>query len=255
VTIRRPNNLILNIVFTLLIVLVIALQLTNLPFISLIAVPFVLFCPGYGLTSILFRKDAIGGVERLLLSVGLSIAIAILGGALLNLTEPGLAPMTWLLLLGDITLVASVLALILGRARPLLTTTRIPMGTLQISQVMFLGIGFLTLLTALKIAQLPAPASRVEGYTSLWILPPDANSHVVRLGLNSQEVEPVAYRVEVQVNKHIVQQWSNIQLEPGQAWTNSFKLSNTTGSPIEAIVYRMDQPNTVYRRVFVNEAN
>ena len=53
---------------------------------TVVAVLLVLFVPGFALTIILFERDQLGTPERILLSVGLSIAITALVGLLLNWT-------------------------------------------------------------------------------------------------------------------------------------------------------------------------
>ncbi len=53
--------------------------------------PFVLFFPGYVLMAALFpRKEGIGGIERVALSFGLSIAVVALLGLILNYTSWGM---------------------------------------------------------------------------------------------------------------------------------------------------------------------
>src|SRR5919205_467104 len=60
----------------------------------LLAVPLVLFLPGFALTVILFERERLGIPERLMLSVGLSVALTALVGLLLNWTRLGLWTMS-----------------------------------------------------------------------------------------------------------------------------------------------------------------
>jgi len=56
-----------------------------------LGLPFLLFFPGYTLVAALFhKKDSLGGVERVALSFGLSIAIVPLIGLILNFTPWGI---------------------------------------------------------------------------------------------------------------------------------------------------------------------
>lgn len=57
---------------------------------TLIGVPFILFFPGYTLVSALFpKKERLDGIERLALSIGLSITVVPLLGLILNYTPFG----------------------------------------------------------------------------------------------------------------------------------------------------------------------
>ena len=49
----------------------------------------VFFIPGYAMVYALFKEDEIDGIERVALSVGLSICVVILDGLLLNFTPRG----------------------------------------------------------------------------------------------------------------------------------------------------------------------
>ena len=56
-----------------------------------IGIPFVLFFPGYALVAALFpQKGGIGGIERVALSLGISIAVVPLIGLILNYTSWGI---------------------------------------------------------------------------------------------------------------------------------------------------------------------
>src|SRR3954454_24445758 len=84
----------------------------------LVALPFALVLPGLALTLALFPAGALDGAERLLFSLGLSLAVTALGGLVLHLTPWGLRPASWALLLGAITLAAGVAAFLRRRGRP-----------------------------------------------------------------------------------------------------------------------------------------
>ncbi|NQE51957.1 hypothetical protein C5S29_00090 [ANME-1 cluster archaeon GoMg3.2] len=87
-----PNDLALVIFLTLLCIpFVLIPPLNKTPVRSILGLPLVLFLPGYTLIAALFiRKDDLGGIERMALSVGLSIAISPLLGLALNYT-----PFVW----------------------------------------------------------------------------------------------------------------------------------------------------------------
>jgi uncharacterized membrane protein len=250
VVIRRPSSLALTIAVTVLIGLVFILQRNAFPFQALIAVPLVLILPGYALTFALFGRNVLGGPERLLLSLGLSIALTILGGLLLNLTPWGLQENTWVLLLVGITLTASAVALI-RHNEPLVTTLQWR-SKLRVTEILLYEAAAVVLVGAIWIAAQPAPVTRAIGYTSLWIVPDDARVMVFTLGINSAETETTVYRLELQLGGKVIQEWSPLVLEPGQVWMNSFDLSALQHEPVSAFLYRADKPDAVYRQVLLH---
>src|SRR5258708_13454543 len=76
----------------------------------ILAFPLVLVLPGYTLTEVLFRKRSLNAPERLVLSLGLSLAIDVLSGLFLNVLPVGLQPTSWAVLLGLLTVEFSLLA-------------------------------------------------------------------------------------------------------------------------------------------------
>ena len=83
-----------------------------------LSLPFVLFLPGYAFSAALLPDGRTGLAERLALSIGLSIAIAALGGLLLNVLPAGLTAGSWRLLLLGVTLTAAAFAFLRRNARP-----------------------------------------------------------------------------------------------------------------------------------------
>ena len=87
---RRDKDLWLIGIVTILLIVVIAFSPSTIARIIL-GLPFLLFFPGYTLIAALFhKKGSLGGVERLALSFGLSIAVVPLIGFILNYTPWGI---------------------------------------------------------------------------------------------------------------------------------------------------------------------
>ena len=85
------RRILIAIVVVTLLLLPIAI-LTTGPLRIVLSLPFVLFCPGYSLLSALFpRQGSLGGIERVALSFGSSIAVALLIGLILNYTPWGIS--------------------------------------------------------------------------------------------------------------------------------------------------------------------
>jgi uncharacterized membrane protein len=129
---RRPLDLIL--VASLAVVTMVAtLAGVNQPVArALLALPLVLVLPGYALVAAAFPEAGRSLAERLLYGVGLSLAVAALGGFALNLTPWGLRAEAWATLLGGIALAACAIAWARrrrGDAAPELPTTRAGWGS------------------------------------------------------------------------------------------------------------------------------
>jgi len=99
-----------------LVVILLILAILNIPDNALriiIGIPFLLFFPGYVLISALFpRQQDIGGIERVALSFGLSIAVVPLIGLILNFTEWGIRLEPVLYSVSAFVLVMSIIAMI-----------------------------------------------------------------------------------------------------------------------------------------------
>lgn len=83
----KPENelAVINILSVLLIIIIVFVPSNVLRII--LGLPFILFIPGYTLLAALFpRKTDLGRIERVALSFGLSIAVAVLMGLILNYT-------------------------------------------------------------------------------------------------------------------------------------------------------------------------
>ena len=108
----------------LLNLLVLALVFATLFFPSNVAriilgLPFVLFFPGFALVAALYpAKDQLDGVQRLALSLGLSIAVVVLIGLVLNYTPWGITLEPVLYSIAAFVLAMSVVAWIRRRALP-----------------------------------------------------------------------------------------------------------------------------------------
>lgn len=87
---RRDKDLWLIGILTILLIVVIAFSPSTIARITL-GLPFLLFFPGYVLIAALFpKRRSLGGVERVALSFGLSIAVVPLIGLILNYTPWGI---------------------------------------------------------------------------------------------------------------------------------------------------------------------
>jgi uncharacterized membrane protein len=248
------------------------------------ALPLVLLVPGLAISLALWpepqsaidlenpgNEEAIGisRTTRLLLSVGLSLAIAALGGLVLTLTPWGVQPGTWGCFLGAIALGAGLVA-VLRRwtsapaedvAQPLVTHSSpwaaLGIPTISLRQGLLLALAALVVAGAWSAALSGAATLPSRGYTELWMLPTTqgiaTGAAAVRLGVRNHETGVVRYRLRVETGGRTVQEWSELDLRPGQQWEGqaSWPAATSAKVPVQAVLFRADAPDVPYRHVLI----
>ena len=218
---------------------------------ALVGLPLVLFAPGYAIVAAAFPAGRLGTIERLLFSLGASLAVAALVGLLLHWTALGLRPAAWAVALGNITLVAALIALARRWRQPAADTRQRGAGV-TLAQGGQLGLAALLVAGALLIARDGAIQQRATGFTQLWVLPNSATQiDSVRLGVNNREPGAIGYRLLVTASGTIIGSWPRITLGPDEQWevTVALPTAQPPAATIEAVLYRLDAPETAYRRV------
>src|SRR5918997_6967724 len=107
----KAYDLYMVLVITVIAVILGLAGVNNVALGVLFGAPLVLFLPGYGLTAALENRQ-LSPPERLLFSVGLSLALTVLAGLVLSWTPWGLQRGSWAVLLGGMRLAATLVALI-----------------------------------------------------------------------------------------------------------------------------------------------
>src|SRR5437660_56431 len=117
-----------------------ALLPSHIPVIGIIlALPLVFVLPGYILTELIFHKRSLDASHRLIFSLGLSVAMDILSGLLLNILPVGLKAISWAGLLGLLTVMLSLLVAYLRRGVAM-NGARAPRIRLSISGFILFGL-------------------------------------------------------------------------------------------------------------------
>ncbi|HEY7294465.1 MAG TPA: DUF1616 domain-containing protein, partial [Dehalococcoidia bacterium] len=178
--------------FVLLLVTVVAVLCAALrplptPLRALGALPLLLFLPGCWIVEAVVPDLVRGVAERLALSVGLSLAVCVLSGLLLNLTPGGLSADAWVLTLGGITLLASAAALV-RRNRPAPAAwPGQPLSPGRRGGALFALAGVI-LIGAFGLAHLGAEQQNAPDFTQLWITPEaGGGGQAAQLGVRNLE--------------------------------------------------------------------
>src|SRR5436305_13389283 len=220
----------------------------------ILALPLVFLAPGYLLIELLTQKREHDGITHLLLSIGLSISIDILGGFLLNVIPIGLTALTWVIFLSALTIACMLLCMVKRRRwqiygdrkqRDLPTRYEFPLLTMTIYVVIF----------AFLYTNNIIIEQQYKGFTQFWLLLDDHESHIciIQLGIENREIITTTYQIELKKNNQHAAHWSSITLVPQQRWQGQLPIAisdaQTTPLSVEADLYRQQEPNSVYRAV------
>ncbi len=239
------------------------------PLRAALSLPFVLFLPGYALSAALLPDGRSGLAERIAFSIGLSIAIAVLGGLLLNLLPPGLTPVSWSLLLLVVTLTSAGYALWRRERRripgpgPLVTQIALPEAVLLGGAALLIGLALG--LGAIGVNPVTRNAPGDAPFTQLWAVPIQSGQQaagataagtpaagtplVIQVGLHNQEEQRMTYRVTLESGGRVLAEWPQVSLAYGGNWQAQVALPpNLAAQRITANAYR-DGDTAPYRTV------
>lgn len=220
------------------------------------ALALLLILPGYAVVAALFVQ--LDTAARIVLSVGTSIAVAVLGGLALDLTPWGLQLRSWTVLLTAVTVVGAVVAGV--RRKP--ATAGVPrLPRPRLGDVLIVALTGALVAGAVALARTPLAAKHVAGYTVLWIQPATpGHLRSVVVGVKSSELRSERYRLELRVGGRAAVT-RVLELRPGQQWQAVFPTAAASspagataeaGTTVSARLYRADDPRAVYRRVMLH---
>ncbi|MFN8525918.1 MAG: DUF1616 domain-containing protein [Chloroflexota bacterium] len=222
---------------------------------AVLGICLVVLLPGYTLVAVLLPPSSAGLPERVVLSVGSSLAIAAVGGVLLHLALLPVDRVTWTGLLVLVTLGLAGVG-VLRRSRPPALDREAPRPVeFSLAQTLPMLAGpfgaVLILLSVGAMALRSAANASAQGFTQLWMLPDEANPGVVRLGIRSYEHRSSQFRLQLDAEDEVLAQWPSITLAPGETWeTRAVPSADLNPAvPLEATLYRGDRPDVVYRQV------
>jgi uncharacterized membrane protein len=225
---------------------------------AIFALPLILFLPGYAFTAALFpasfgesppesTPSCLNRVERMLLALGLSLALTALGGYVLNVLPSGLNRTSWAIALGSLTVLAAGVAYF---RRPAISAGSKGRLDLNARPIVMLVLALLLAFGALSIATSAAVNQAEPGFTQLWMLPSGrANSLALRLGVRSHERSTLQYRLEVQGMSKTTLSLDPITLNPGAAWETTLILPGKHRGALSVLLIRTDRPRAIYRQV------
>jgi len=204
-----------------------------------LGLPFVLFFPGYALMAALFpMRTRLRGIERVALSLGLSIAVIALIGLILNYMPWGIRLASILSSLASLILVMSVIAWVRRKRLPSEERFGIEFHLALnswgpgIQNKVLSIILVLAVLGALGMMSYAIAVPKIgQKFTEFYDLGLEGKATdypnelkvgeegIVTIGIVNHEYEPVSYRVEVRINGAKNNEVGPIVLEDGEEWT------------------------------------
>lgn len=218
---------------------------------AITALPLVLLFPGYALTAATFPATHLSRVERWLCASGMSLCVVALGALLINLTPWGITPVSWVGLLGSITLLGCAVAWFrrqrLKAEHDHFTRTTFRFG-FSANQIMMLTLALIVTIGSLVLARYSAEQRYVPGVTQLWVLPA-AHSSTLQLGIRSDEQTTTVYRLRLMRDGRLLREWASISLQPGQRWQQQITLPEADKNTLVAQLFLEQGSATPYREV------
>jgi uncharacterized membrane protein len=217
---------------------------------GILAFPFAFFLPGFILITVIAPRYEFRLPELVVLSIGLSIMVSIICTFLLNLTSLGISVESWSMLFGGLTIMGCMIGIVRVRLAGTDQATHMRLAV-SFRQLFLFGLSGAILAVAWMVARTGASQISTSTFTQLWMLPQTDQANVIDVGIRNMESAPMRYRLTVQDENGLIQEWSEIKLAKGATWTASFTLPlDTPPQKVEAWLYRLDQKDTEpYRKV------
>lgn len=229
---------------------VIALSPAPVPIRVAFGVPLALFLPGLALAAA-FLAATIPWIERVAVSIGLSVAVCVVGGFALHWTPTGLTTASWVGVLLGTTMAGVAIAtrrpVPKDRDRKQIRRPWLPAhGRLLVA----VPVTVIIVTLAVVLVRTPLPAKGVRGYTTLWLVPAGNQPGAVRIGVESAELRTTPYRLELRVAGELTLT-RRLMLRTGDQWSAVVDASSFASGrrSFEALLYRVNDPQAAYRRV------
>jgi uncharacterized membrane protein len=240
---------------------------------TILGLPFVLLLPGYLLTVVLFPKaNDLEGLDRAVLSVGLSIIMVPLIGLLENYLPSGISLLPMMF---SLTFLNIILAVLGWRRRKKLPEEKRFVVTLQVKLIKWAEKSIVTkfidaslLITCfcllVTIFYLLITPKIAASFTEFYITGQNGVAAgyqeqlqvgeygVVRAGVINNEQQKAVYKIEIRVDGELIQTIEPISLNHLEKWENTlnFKANKPKDAvKVEFLLFKDNQNTTPYRQL------
>ena len=216
---------------------------------ALVGLPLVLVLPGYALTAAVTPRLGRWGADKVVFTLGTSIAVAVLGGLVLNFTPWGLERRSWSVLLAAFTIVAATGAAL--RRAGAAETPSGPRGRVQRHSAAASRAGSPIAMAAVGISRRGAiQADQQTRFTQMWMLPTNGKKDL-RIGIINREGSTQHYRIVLRDGRRQLATFPAIDLAAGAKWISAVHVPSDLPprARIQADLYRAARPRVIYRHV------
>jgi uncharacterized membrane protein len=249
---------------------------------AIFGVPLVFVLPGYTIVAVLVERRT-DLIERVAMSILLSIAVVILGGFLLNVLPGGLRTGSWALWLWAVTISGSVVAFARRRADAASNGARVALELgswrrwvvalelgswrrwvvalaargrrLRARDGALIVAAVVLFFASTNLAVNWAAQPHGGGFTQLWIQRDlSEQAPAVLVGMTNNELTPQRYQLTFAVDQATTHIYA-IFLSPGEHWQQTIAVTPAYlegVATVDAQLYRAGEPNTVYRHVHLD---
>lgn len=206
------------------------------------------FAPGFALVRATLVEN-IPGLWVFVLSLGLSVALTIVAGILLD-TAGHLNPQALVIALASVTIFAAVVAKRLGRR--LLPRIPRPVRGFGKADTMMVCLALVLATAGVLVARRGAEHHREFTFTQFWMLPvSDWDSTLATLGIANHEGVTTRYDVDILIDGRLIERRTGIEIRNGGEHIAELMLPLRPSQKAEAWLFKNGNHREVYRTVWL----
>jgi uncharacterized membrane protein len=215
--------------------------------------------PGYTVMCATLRTEDLNISQKITVTLGISMAVVVVGGFFLNLSLWGLTALGWALWLGGITLAAGLIAILrrlFVRREGTIREKAEPGPTRQVWFAPLLGVSLIMFIAAGYQAVHGTVVQPRPGFTELWFVLDESSDVDAFVGVANNEHQAESYCLEVVTDSFTIYEACPIELANGERWEVEIRLPAdvySRGGTV-ARLYRSGDMNSVYREAHLQSA-
>lgn len=207
----------------------------------ILTLPLMCFLTGHNVLRALKPVQTAGPLEHSVFATGVSIAVCVGGGFLLNMISM-LTPIGWAIWFIVVNGIATLVAL----RQPYEPFILAELPRIRVWHVITFCAAIGVTVGSYMLSAYVINTFHEFKYTEFWLVP-ELSPGKLAVGVRSQETEPEQYEIEVTADKTLIAAFPLIDLAPGQQWVRQITVG-ANHKRVEANLYRT-RDHALYRKV------